>query len=177
MKKNQLSYLFLQPQISQNCTLFYVSESEEKNLGKFSKYYITFYPKNCQKYGFGIRDSGSGKNLFRIPDPGVKKAPAPGSGSATLLVSYFTTRNIKTLPFLEEKSLERQLRNTFVQKITFQVGLPHGQACLDKHRSSSSLLCLLCPCLETLGSCPCWSENLTQRLRYKILATRPEKDA
>jgi hypothetical protein len=29
-------------------------------------------------------DPGSGKNLFRIPDPGVKKAPDPGSGSATL---------------------------------------------------------------------------------------------
>jgi hypothetical protein len=27
---------------------------------------------------------GSRKNLFRIPDPGVKKAPDPGSGSATL---------------------------------------------------------------------------------------------
>jgi hypothetical protein len=31
-----------------------------------------------------IWDPGSGKNLFRIPDPGVKKAPDPGSGSATL---------------------------------------------------------------------------------------------
>jgi hypothetical protein len=29
-------------------------------------------------------DPGSGKNLFRIPDPGVKKAPDPGSGSAAL---------------------------------------------------------------------------------------------
>ncbi len=29
-------------------------------------------------------DPGSGKNLFRIPDPGVKKAPDSGSGSATL---------------------------------------------------------------------------------------------
>jgi hypothetical protein len=29
--------------------------------------------------GSGIRDSGSGKNLFWIPDPGVKKAPDPGS--------------------------------------------------------------------------------------------------
>ncbi len=30
---------------------------------------------------------GSGKNLFRIPDPGpgVKKAPDPGSRSATLV--------------------------------------------------------------------------------------------
>jgi hypothetical protein len=29
--------------------------------------------------GSGIRDPESGKNLFRIPDPGVKKAPDPGS--------------------------------------------------------------------------------------------------
>jgi hypothetical protein len=35
--------------------------------------------------GFWIRDPGSGKNLFWIPDPVVKKAPDPGSGSATLL--------------------------------------------------------------------------------------------
>jgi hypothetical protein len=27
----------------------------------------------------GIRDPGSGKNLFRIPDPGVRKAPDHGS--------------------------------------------------------------------------------------------------
>jgi hypothetical protein len=32
--------------------------------------------------GSEIRDPG--KNLFRIPDPGVKRAPDPGSGSATL---------------------------------------------------------------------------------------------
>jgi hypothetical protein len=31
-----------------------------------------------------VWDPGYGKNLFRIPDPGVKKAPDPGSGSATL---------------------------------------------------------------------------------------------
>jgi hypothetical protein len=31
-----------------------------------------------------VRDPGSGKNLSRIPDPGVKKASDPGSGSATL---------------------------------------------------------------------------------------------
>jgi hypothetical protein len=31
--------------------------------------------------GSGIRDPGSGKNLFRIPDPGSRgqKAPNPGS--------------------------------------------------------------------------------------------------
>jgi hypothetical protein len=43
---------------------------------------------SSQKYEFGIHDPGSEirKNLFRIPDTGVKKAPDPGSGSATLLV-------------------------------------------------------------------------------------------
>jgi hypothetical protein len=35
---------------------------------------------------FGIRDPGSGKNSFRIPDPSGKKAPDPGSGSATLVM-------------------------------------------------------------------------------------------
>jgi hypothetical protein len=29
--------------------------------------------------GSAIRDLGSGNNLFRIPDPGVKNAPDPGS--------------------------------------------------------------------------------------------------
>jgi hypothetical protein len=37
--------------------------------------------------GFEIRDPRSGKNLFRIPDPGYKKAPDPGSGSATLKIT------------------------------------------------------------------------------------------
>jgi hypothetical protein len=32
-----------------------------------------------------VWDPGSGKNLFRFPDPGVKKAPDPGS--ATLIAS------------------------------------------------------------------------------------------
>ncbi len=32
-----------------------------------------------------VRDPGSEKNLFRIPDPGVKMAPDPGSGSTTLV--------------------------------------------------------------------------------------------
>jgi hypothetical protein len=32
-----------------------------------------------------VWDPGSGKKQFRIPDPGVKKAPDPGSGSATLV--------------------------------------------------------------------------------------------
>jgi hypothetical protein len=39
--------------------------------------------------GSGIRNSGSGINLFRIPDPGVKKAPDPGHESATLFSCIF----------------------------------------------------------------------------------------
>ncbi len=31
-------------------------------------------------------DPGSGKNLFWIPDPGVKKAPDPGSGTLTITI-------------------------------------------------------------------------------------------
>jgi hypothetical protein len=61
-----------------------VTSAEEKNVGQPSKNYRTFYSKklsvSSHKYGFGIRDPE--KNLFRIPDPGVKKAPDPGTGSA-----------------------------------------------------------------------------------------------
>jgi hypothetical protein len=52
--------------------------------------------------GSGIRDPGSRKNLFRIPDPGVKKHPIldPGSGSATLqkihkIENYFIFEMLK----------------------------------------------------------------------------------
>jgi hypothetical protein len=46
--------------------------------------------------GSGIRDPGSGKNLFWIPDPGVKKAPDPEpvSGSATMV---FLILSVNTL--------------------------------------------------------------------------------
>ncbi len=37
---------------------------------------------SSQKYGLRIRDPRSRKNIFRIPDTGVKKAPDPGSGFA-----------------------------------------------------------------------------------------------
>jgi hypothetical protein len=62
----------------------------QNHSGDYPQVILTI-PVTCrtssQKYGFGIRDPGSGKNLFRIPDPGVKKAPDPGS--ATLLNSLF----------------------------------------------------------------------------------------
>jgi hypothetical protein len=47
--------------------------------------------------GSGIRDPGSGKNLFRIPDPGVKKHPIPdpGSGSATLSIRIISSVTLR----------------------------------------------------------------------------------
>jgi hypothetical protein len=52
---------------------------KEKKLGKFSKNYRIFYPKNCH-YAFKNMGLGSG-----ILDPGVKKGT--GSTSATLITT------------------------------------------------------------------------------------------
>ncbi len=60
-EKKLVVITFLVPQISQNCKLFNFCNVEEKNFGQFSKNYITFYPKNSQKYGFGILDPRSRK--------------------------------------------------------------------------------------------------------------------
>ncbi len=62
-----------------------------KNLGQFTKNCRTFYTKivlKVSKIWLRIRDPGSGENLFRIPDQGVKKAPDPGSVSATLFTRW-----------------------------------------------------------------------------------------
>jgi hypothetical protein len=63
--------------------LFYFWNGEEKNLGQFSNSYRSFYPKNCHK---ALKNMGLGSGIRKkpIPDPGVKKALDPGSGSATL---------------------------------------------------------------------------------------------
>ncbi len=54
----------------------------------FTQKIVTKFSKIC------VWDPGSGKNLFRIPYPRVKKAPDPGSGSAT-------TGTKKTCRFLD----------------------------------------------------------------------------
>jgi hypothetical protein len=53
-----------------------------KKTDKFSN--IRSRCKSSQKYGFGIRDPEKTYSGYRIPYPGVKKAPDPGSGSAIL---------------------------------------------------------------------------------------------
>jgi hypothetical protein len=60
---------------------YVIFEILKKKFGPIFKELLKFLPERfsicSQIYGFGIRDPGSGKNLFRIPDPGVKKAPDP----------------------------------------------------------------------------------------------------
>jgi len=71
----------LKPLISQFFEL-----GKEKNLNQLAKNYSIFYPKkivtSSPKYGLGIWDPKK-----PIPDPEIKEAPEPGSGSATLPTS------------------------------------------------------------------------------------------
>jgi hypothetical protein len=56
-------------------------------LGKFSKEIVELFTQKIitKLSKIWVWDPGSGKNLFRISDPGIKKAPDPGS--ATLPVA------------------------------------------------------------------------------------------
>jgi hypothetical protein len=57
---------------------------KEKILANFQRIMELFTQKIVTRLSkIWVWDPGSGKNLFRISDPGVKKAPDPGS--ATLL--------------------------------------------------------------------------------------------
>ncbi len=102
-----LSDIFLEPKISQNVKLLYFWNTQEKNLGQISKNYCFFLPQKLslcsQKYEFGIRDPRSGIRNKPIPDPGsrgIKKAPDPGSGSATLYEIIRTRHFAKRANFL-----------------------------------------------------------------------------
>ncbi len=69
---------------------------KKKTWANFQRIVEVFTQKifNMLSY-ISVWDPGSGKNLFRIPDPGVKKAPDPGSGSATLSTAMpFTIRQV-----------------------------------------------------------------------------------
>jgi hypothetical protein len=68
----------------------FFSFAKEKNLGQFSKNYRTFYQKTCQK-ALQNMVLGSGKNPYRIPDPGVKKAPYPDPQHLFLCQSMYSS--------------------------------------------------------------------------------------
>jgi hypothetical protein len=102
VKKNLLSYLLCSHKFHEIENYFSFEVVKKKNLGQFSKNYITFYPKIVTKLSkTWVRDPGSGKTPFRIPDPGIKKAPDPGSGSATLTYIVRPARMRSSVPLLE----------------------------------------------------------------------------
>jgi hypothetical protein len=75
---------------------------------------IELYKKlslSSQNNGFGIRDPE--KNLFRIPDLGVKKVPDPGSGSATLVERGVGRRSGVTLR-LESQKITAQQKQVYL---------------------------------------------------------------
>jgi hypothetical protein len=88
--------------------------------------------------GSEIWGPGSGKNLFRIPDPGVKKAPDPGS--ATLL-SARTVRPSNVLEWWRDEGSRQPLRGVptlsklwskmFIQIGIFSIPDPRVKLVLD----------------------------------------------
>jgi hypothetical protein len=60
---------------------YFIFEMLKKTYGLFTQKIVT---KLSKIWDWDLR-SGIRKNLFWIPDPGVKKAPDPGSGFATLI--------------------------------------------------------------------------------------------
>jgi len=100
VKKNLLPFFFFYSQKLHKIENYFIFEKLKKKIwaNLHRQNYRTFYPKNVTKLSkfwvrdpvSGIKDPGSGKNLFRIPDPGVKKAPDPGS--ATLLLAQTDTQ-------------------------------------------------------------------------------------
>jgi hypothetical protein len=71
--------------VATNFTILKIILFFEKNWAYFQRIIELFTQKIVTKLSkIWVWDPGSGKNLFRIPDPGVKRAPDPESGSTTL---------------------------------------------------------------------------------------------
>jgi hypothetical protein len=88
---------------------------------------------SSQKYGFGIRDPEKTYSGFRISDPGVKKAPDPGSlipdpgsGSATLTattakrsgkVNFLANIRRKIIRWKTTSCLATPLQHNYVREV------------------------------------------------------------
>ncbi len=83
--KNLLSYLFCSHKFHIIENYFIFEMLKKKIWSNFQRIIELFTQKIVTELSIiWVWDPGSGKNLFRIPDPGVKKAPDPGSGSEKL---------------------------------------------------------------------------------------------
>jgi len=66
---------------------------KKKIWANFQRIIVLFIQKIVTKLSkIWLWDPGSGKNLFRIPDPGVKKTPDPGSATLVDSVQSFSVQ-------------------------------------------------------------------------------------
>jgi hypothetical protein len=80
VKKLDVKPFYVATKFNKIVNYFSFEVLKKKNLGQFLKNYRTFYQKNCQK-ALQNMVLGSGIRKKPIPDPGVKKAPDPGSAT------------------------------------------------------------------------------------------------
>jgi hypothetical protein len=84
-EKNEFSFLFCSHKFHRIENYFIFGMMKKKIWANFQRIIELFTTKIVTKLSkVWVWDPGSAKNPFWIPDPGVKKAPGPGSGSATL---------------------------------------------------------------------------------------------
>jgi hypothetical protein len=79
-KKKILSYLFLKPQIPQN-EKYFIFEKILVSFQRIIELFTQNFVNMLSNDGFGIRNPGSGKNLFRIPDSRSGSRGQKGTGS------------------------------------------------------------------------------------------------
>jgi hypothetical protein len=107
-KKLVVIYLYVATNFTK-CKIILFLNCRRKKFRPNFKELNNFLPKklllSSQKYEFGIRDPGFRINLFRIPDPGVKKALDPGSGSAAQNFLFILFRNCTSCQLAVDRPL------------------------------------------------------------------------
>jgi hypothetical protein len=84
-EKNFCQTFFCSHKFHKIVNYFIFEMLKKKNFGQFSKNYRTFYPKIVTKLSkIWVWDPGSGKNPFRIPDPGSRGQKGTGCNAAFL---------------------------------------------------------------------------------------------
>ncbi len=85
-------------------------------MGQFSKYYRTIYSKNCH-YALKNMGLGSGKNLFRIPDPGVEKGTGSRIRVRNTARKYDPSCSSRILIFYPSRNSDPGVKKTLIKKV------------------------------------------------------------
>jgi hypothetical protein len=129
-----------------------------KKFGPFFKELQKFLPKklsiSSQKYGFGIRDPEKTYSGSRIPDPVVKKAPDPGSGSATLDLSMKKSASgiLINPPIILTFPRQRWSSTTFSSYVALLVGRSNKR--ITSYQPTSFILQQYGTYSTTIAICP-----------------------